>query len=668
MGRDGRASAKAMLFALAASALWGIAGFAFGVTGQKLVGLIHQIADPLRFGCWYAFLLLLLWPRDKGVRRPRLLAAVSIVVAASGVVMRGLGQPHFSLADEFLRALFLQSLVMAVLGLLLLEQLWRNATKDTLWSIKPICFGLGAAFGFDFYLYAEAVLFNRIDNDALSIRGLVYVIVVPLLALSHARSKGWVSRIRVSQKIVFHSASLVLAGLYLLFFAGVGYYVRAYGGDWGRALQQALFFAGFLVLVLLVFSRSIRAALRLMVGKHFFRYRYDYREEWLRFTQLLSERGSQEEVGQRVVRALADIVESPAGGLWLKDSQTGDYKAAARWNTPQLDVVESHPSSLCLYAMSLGGVLNVDEVRKNPERFEPLVMPAWVLGLPNAWLFVTLQVSEDVIGFVILTTPRTSMEVNWEVNDLLRTAGRQAATFLAQMQATEALLEARKFEAFNRMSAFVLHDLKNIVSQLSLMLRNAERHRDNPEFQRDMFSTVEHSVERMRDLMLQLRQRGQPAEALSGVALEAVIERLSAAKRSQGLTFDVEVKATAIVKGHDERIERVIGHALQNALDATEQGGKVEIKLFRNGEYAVVEIRDTGEGMTPEFVRERLFKPFQTTKTAGMGVGAYESSLYVRELGGRIGVQSEVMVGTTITMWLPLLNSQANSSVRNVNE
>ena len=259
-----------------------------------------------------------------------------------------------------------------------------------------------------------------------------------------------------------------------------------------------------------------------------------------------------------------------------------------------------------------------------------------------------------MIGFVILVTARTAMEVNWEVNDLLKTAGRQAGAFLGQMRAAEALLEVRKFDAFNRMSAFVVHDLKNIVAQLSLMLKNAERHRDNPEFQQDMLMTVEHAVERMRQLMMQLREGATPLDSPRGIALGAVIRRIQVAKSRQGREVEVDLADKVIAKGHEDRVERVIGHIVQNALDATERGGRVWVRMEKRDGHALVLIRDTGHGMSPEFLRKRLFKPFQTTKPAGMGIGAYESFQYVHELGGKISVDSEVDVGTQVSLLLPL--------------
>ena len=308
-------------------------------------------------------------------------------------------------------------------------------------------------------------------------------------------------------------------------------------------------------------------------------------------------------------------------------------------------------------------MINLEEYRASPGRYADLVMPEWVYRIPNVWLIVPLMVSHEMTGFVILCSARTRIEVNWEVNDLLRTAGCQAAGFLARMQATEALLEARKFDAFNRMSAFVVHDLKNIVTQLSLMLRNAERHRDNPEFQQDMLMTVEHSVERMRQLMMQLREGATPPGTACGVALPDVIERIGRSKMEQGRRVELRISEHLATRGHEERLERVIGHLVQNALDATPEDGRVWVSLGKRGDRAVVEVGDTGQGMSQEFIRERLFKPFQSTKQAGMGIGAYESAQYIRELGGELQVESQENMGTRVTMILPLFEAGSRSDL-----
>jgi putative PEP-CTERM system histidine kinase len=553
---------------------------------------------------------------------------------------------------------------MIVLGLMLIEQLFRNVSEDSRWNIKPLCLGLGSIFVFDLYLYSDALMFNRIDADAFAVRGFVNTLVIPLLVMSTLRSRDWTSKIRLSQKVAFHSATLLIAGLYLLFMAGIGYYVRYFGGDWGRALQLGMFFAGLMGLGFLVVSGSMRAKLRVLVGKHFFSYRYDYREEWLKFTQTLSAQDSPKAMGQQVIRGLANMVESPGGGLWLLETGQPTFTQAARWNIPAEENSEDFNSPLIQFLLTSGWVINLEEFRCYPGRYGQLDIPAWISNIPNAWLVIPLMVGNEITGFVILASSRTQLDVNWEVNDLLRTAGCQAAGFLAKMQATEALLEARKFDAFNKMSAFVVHDLKNIVTQLSLMLRNAERHRDNPEFQQDMLMTVEHSVERMRQLMMQLREGATPPGTACGVNLPDVIERIHRSKMDQGCSLELRIGERLITRGHEERLERVIGHLVQNALDATDPSGKVWVSLERRGDRAAIEVGDTGHGMSQEFIRDRLFKPFQSTKQAGMGIGAYESAQYIRELGGEMLVDSEESQGTRITMILPLFDIRTESDLR----
>lgn len=651
---------RALFVAVLLCALWGMVGLAFALTGQIIFLAGSLLADVFRFGGWYFFLLVLLKPEssEEGVPgRLRWLGGIALALLCIGIAAQAMAilGVRFFIPPQRL-ALF-DSLAMTVFALVLVEQLFRNVAVDWRWSIKPLCVGLGGAVLFDLYLYSDALLFNRLDADAFSIRGFVHALVVPLVAISTVRSHDWKSRIVLSQRAALQSATLVSVGVYLLFMAAAGYYVRYFGGDWGRAFQLALLFAALLLLGILSLSGSMRAKFRVLVGKHFFSYRYDYREEWLRFTSTLSSQDGFSEMGQHVVKGLADMVESPAGALWLKDPTARFFAQAACWNIPVSSATEDADSKLCQFLVDSGWVINLEEYRSLPRRYDRLDLPAWLVEVPNAWLVVPLATGSEMIGFVVLATARTKIDVNWEVNDLLKTAGRQAGAFLGQMQATEALLEVRKFDAFNRMSAFVVHDLKNIVAQLSLMLKNAERHRDNPEFQQDMLMTVEHSVERMRQLMMQLREGATPVDSPRGIDLGDVIRRIQTAKAGQGRDLEISLTDKVIAKGHEDRVERVIGHIVQNALDATENGGRVWVRLERQGAHAMVEVGDTGHGMTPEFLRERLFKPFQTTKPAGMGIGAYESFQYVHELGGKVSVDSAINVGTQVSLLLPLFDA-----------
>ncbi|HEX7455163.1 MAG TPA: XrtA/PEP-CTERM system histidine kinase PrsK [Gallionella sp.] len=656
----------AMLIALGLNSLWGWSGFLFSLTAQPAFLHLHLLLDTLRYGAWYACLLVLLnIGTEAGIVQPlrrKRLIGVAVVIVIIGVASQGF-LLWFSGTFSVARLAQFNALAMVIYALSLVEQLLRNAEEDSRWNIKPLGLSLACVFIFDLYLYSDALLFQRIGGDAFGVRGFVYALIIPLLAQSIARTRQRTLRLVLSQTAAFHTTTLVMVGVYLLVASAAGYYVRYFGGNWGRALQITLLFAALLALLVLAFSGSMRAKLRVYIGKHFFRYRYDYREEWLKFTKALSAEGASHEVGQRLIRGLADLVESPAGALWLKDDAGQRYEQSARWNTPDVTVGEDVDSSLVRFLLDSGWVMNLEEYRLKPDRYEGVSLPEWLTGLPNAWLVVPLVTANKMVGFVVLTTARTTLDMNWEVNDLLKTVGRQAASFIAQMQATEALLEARKFDSFNRMSAFVVHDLKNIVTQLSLMIKNAERHRDNPEFQRDMLSTVQNSVERMRQLMLQLREGATPVGVVCGVDLAAIVHRIKIAKAGQLPELDLHVEESVIARGHEERIERVIGHMVQNALDATDSSGIVEVIVGRLDGMALVEVSDTGGGMSPEFVRERLFKPFQTTKQAGMGIGAYESFQYVQELGGKIQVDSTPNVGTRVKMLLPLFNIPRGSDL-----
>lgn len=690
---------RALSVAVALCALWAAAGLAFALWGREVFLAASLLSDVLRFGGWYFFLLTLLRPESgahaPASKSPRWLPLAALALVLGGVLAQLLALLGIAVPGGAQRLALLDSLAMAVFALVLVEQLFRNVDSDSRWSIKPLCLGLGGAFLFDLFLYSDALLFNRIDADAFSIRGFVHALAVPLVAVSTLRSRGWKTRIVLSRRAALQSATLAMVGIYLLFMAAAGYYVRYFGGDWGRAIQLAVLFAALLMLGALAVSGSMRATLRVLVGKHFFSYRYDYREEWLRFTQALSSQDGFSGMGTHAVRGLADMVESPAGALWLKDPSKRFFAQAACWNLPISAATEDAGGALCCFLNESGWVLNLEEYRAAPRRYERLDLPAWLLEVPNAWLVVPLATCNELIGFVVLATARTRVDVNWEVNDLLKTAGRQAGAFLGQMQASDALLEARKFDAFNRMSAFVVHDLKNIVAQLSLMLKNAERHRDNPEFQQDMRMTVEHSVERMRQLMMQLREGATPVDSPRGIDLCELIRRVQTAKAGQGREVEVELeiepepgidpksergceagkpladalekaprvagetRERVVARGHEDRVERVIGHVVQNALDATESGGRVWVRLARQGGHARIEVGDTGCGMTKEFLRERLFKPFQTTKPAGMGIGAYESFQYVHELGGKISVDSALDVGTRVSLLFPLFDGGA---------
>jgi putative PEP-CTERM system histidine kinase len=225
------------------------------------------------------------------------------------------------------------------------------------------------------------------------------------------------------------------------------------------------------------------------------------------------------------------------------------------------------------------------------------------------------------------------------------------------MRASNQLIVARQFESFNRTTTFVIHDLKNLIAQLSLLLANAEKHKHNPEFQADMLETVENAVARMNKVLAQLRRSNDETRTQS-MALSDILNDVVASKQAFKLRPTLELPPPNLrIRAERERLTRAIGHLLQNALEATPPTGKVTLSAHEESGQAIVDIIDTGMGMEDEFIRTRLFQPFDSTKGAGMGIGAYECRETIRALGGTIEVNSKVGGGTHFRLSLPLDNN-----------
>ncbi|MHB8848230.1 MAG: XrtA/PEP-CTERM system histidine kinase PrsK [Burkholderiales bacterium] len=543
---------------------------------------------------------------------------------------------------------------LAVLGMVSIEQLFRNTHPESRWGIKFMSMGAGIIFSYDFYMYSDAMLFRHIDVSLWTARGFVDAFAVPLVLVSAVRNPQWSLQVRTSRHVVFHTMALFGSGAYLLVMAAAGYYIRIIGGSWGAVLQIAFFFGTTVLLLIIFFSGGMRSKLRVTLSKHFFNYKYDYREEWLRFTRTLLTSKPNEQIYEAAINAVAALVESPAGALWMEQEAGTGYVCFAHHNIamPQL-IVPPHDSMIRFLSRSKW-VINIDEYHPNPELYGDLVMPEWLLALDSAWLVVPLMLYEQLLGFIVLAAPRTKVQFNWEVSDLLKAAGHQLASHLAQKRANDALVVAKQFDSFNRMSAFVVHELKNLIMQLSLMVSNAEKHGSNPEFQADMLSTVENSVQKMNHLLQQLHTSNQEVEQTAVdiyPLLEAVIRDKSAYRPAPQL----QGEGGKFVRANREMLGRVIGHLIQNACEATENEGKVSVRLKSSGESALIEVEDNGKGMDEHFIRDHLFRPFDSTKRSGMGIGAYECLTYVRELGGTLEVSSIPGRGSLFKLTLPVV-------------
>jgi putative PEP-CTERM system histidine kinase len=278
------------------------------------------------------------------------------------------------------------------------------------------------------------------------------------------------------------------------------------------------------------------------------------------------------------------------------------------------------------------------------------------------WVGVPLLHQQRLVGLVILASPEYRRPLDWEDFDLLRTAGNQAASSLAEALSQEALANAHRFEEFNRRFAFILHDIKNLVSQMSLLARNAERHADNPEFRADMVATLQSSVGKMNELLARLAphspSRVQRVEALP---LRPILSAAIAAKRrDRDVQLLGDASLCALVDA--AALEQAVGHLLQNAVDAS-SGTSVTVRVSADEASVSIAITDKGIGMDSDFIRNRLFQPFASTKPGGFGIGAFEARSLIAAMGGQISVDSRPGQGTTFTICLPAARAEPERKI-----
>jgi putative PEP-CTERM system histidine kinase len=546
-------------------------------------------------------------------------------------------------------------LVLALLAFVLTGQLYGDATIEPHAALRCVCLAALAVVGLQTYMYAVTLMLAETPIWVMNLRASGIVAASLLLAYCMQTNPQWSLAIFVSQQARVYAPRLLGAVVALSMMLTAVPLSRALGPVTARWFAPLCIAVIVVLLLLLLFSELLRAQLRVFISKHFLPFRYDYREEWLRLIDTLASPGQDRPLPERAIQSLAQIVGSPAGVLWMRMADDLPYQCIEAWNTtlkPDITVDSTDP--VITFMRERQWILDTAELDRRPDLYPGLVRPEWLKSLPAALLIVPLFSGEVVIGFAILFQSSSAFRLTFEEIDLLRTSGRQVAAHLAQYHADRQLSESRQFEAFNRLTAFIMHDLKNLIAQQSLMVENAARHKNNPAFFEDAMATIENSVARMSKLLQQL-QTGDSSGPARMVNLKSCVRdaiRKCPGREPQPVFNEPEVEMQAFVDG--ERLATVLAHLIRNAQDATGAKGHVDIEISRSGTFACISVTDDGCGMAEEFVRHRLFRPFDTTKgSQGMGVGAYQARAFAMSSGGMMDVESELGAGTTMRIRLP---------------
>lgn len=563
---------------------------------------------------------------------------------------------------------------IAICNVLLIENLYFNTHGDSRWHVNLLCIALGGLFLYDLVLYSDAVLFRRVSPLLYEGRASVTLLVAPLLALAAARNRRWAVDIHVSRTVVFHSATLIASGLFLLGLAGAGEIFRRGGAEWGYVAEVTLISGGVLAIAVLITSGSARGRLRSLVVDHFFSHRYDYRRQWMQCITTLSAPETYVGLQTRAIRAIAEVVDSPAGVLFLRDPEDAAFRWAGSWNLPAVTspVPVGHP----VIESFRGGewIVEFDPPAparswpRPPARVRPDGAPTAgmrdpgaidadpLAELPRAWLAVPLSHLGRLIGFILVARSRGGFKLDREVFDLLRIVGHEVASHVAEQRAMQVLTETRQLQDYSKRFAFVIHDIKNVSSQLSMLLSNAERHAGNPDFQRDMLNTVQASVGKITRMLARLQAREREHGRTIIVPMERLTEIASAYLRARGVAVSVDHDGrTADVAIDASSFDAVVTHLLNNAIEVS--AGAARLRVRHESLSVFIDIIDNGPGMTPEFIRDSLFRPFASTKRDGHGIGVFQARELLREAGGDLMVFSRPDKGTTMRVLLPAVGS-----------
>src|SRR5579862_1326239 len=619
-----------------ATALWAAAAIAGPGPGSGPAGAALELA---RSAAWCAVMIHLLQRQFGGRRRMAGLAGCLAAIASFVMMIAVHDQRLPSPSAELL----LGYLALAVFGAFLADNLYRGTPTDRRWHISLLFVGIGGMFVYDLPFYADAALFRQFSPLLADGRPIAAILAAPLVAVTAARNRDWVIDIHVSRDVVFHTGSLILSGIFLLALATVGEAFRVIGPGWGGLAEVALLLAGATAIGVSLTSGSARSRLRHLVVDNFFTHRYDYRKEWLRCIATLSQ-PDQSGPATRIIKALAAIADSPAGQLWMRDPEGTAFHWNGSWNLQPASGAEPADGPFAAAFRDGNWVIELEREPRQPE---------FVAEIGGAWLAVPLNHLGTLLGFVVLVAPRAPQRLDREAFDLLRIVGRQAASHAAERQQAQAMLETRRLRDFGNRFAFAVHDMKNVASQLSMIVQNAARFRSDPEFHDDVFLTVEAALGELNTLIARLRP-APSAVALGALSdpVDLIAEAIAAVGRTRGVTINLRHdggRGAVAVDG--ELLRNVVSHLCDNAIDAAVREVSVNVRHERS--RLVVDIADDGAGMPAEFVRDQLFAPFGSTKDDGLGIGAYQARELIRSVGGDLLAQSRPGVGTTMRIVLP---------------
>ena len=526
-----------------------------------------------------------------------------------------------------------------------LELLLRTATRASLWRSKYLVLGLGAIFLGRFYFLSQVLLFQVLMAVYVTSGAAMVVLGNLAIAGSLVRERLRETEFTVSPHMMYRSVGVGVLGLYLLVIGVLSWLLTKLDIPETMFWTSLLVFVSAIGLAALLLSDNLRWRVKRFIALHLYRSKYDYREQWINFTHRLGSRLSLDDLVGNVLAAVTSAVGAAKAAIYVDDGN-GTYRLHGhQWLERALPILDTSLPLLQRLArdgrpvaLEAGGVLEF--------------MPAGAVAVPLLW-------QGRLTGVMLVGPERTNTPYTVEDLQFLVTAGEQAAGAIVTARLSETLARAREFEAFHRLTSFVIHDLKNSIAGLSLLSENALKHFDDPEFQRDAITTLSRTVERMKGLLARLS--GAPESTALQLRPVSVAVLAQEAIRLAGGRGSIvrDVVAVPDVDGDPDALLRVFQNLVKNAVEALATGeGVVTVRTYTEPGWVVFSVHDTGCGMSDEFVRTSLFAPFRSTKRGGWGIGLYQSKTIVDAHRGRIEGASKEGSGSTFVVRLPLAENR----------
>jgi putative PEP-CTERM system histidine kinase len=613
-----------------------------------------QLLEVLRYMGWFLVLIYLLMYSQKTRLPLRWSALIYICIAAvSALWIDGLNAELIPFMDP--KSWLYIKIVLCLAAIVIAEQLLRHDHSSRV--SKLVALVAITQLAYDMLVFSNLLLFTQTNNNLWYARSFLNTATSLILALSiitYPFQQRQESKFQLSRSIIIFNMSFILAGVFLLCMSLLGLMVKWFNIEWAEVSQILLYVMSIFIIAALSCVERFRQVVTVWISKNFFSNKYDYQKQWIELDALLSQKRTDNNGYEIALSALTTLFNCQSGGIWLEGQQFYSPVALKNFELPSSRAIEANNSHFIQLMAKNEWVFQAPRHTGINDRDNNKYLPKWFTDTDDAWVIVPLNAHQGLIGFAVLCKKSINTSLTWEDLDILKLTGRQIGSYISNHRASEKLIQNKKFDLFNKITAFAVHDIKNLIAQQSLMLNNAEKFKHHPEFVDDVILTIANSVEKMDQLLVKLQ--GNPHGKLESVnvneLLQNAIEMNATGYPEPSLSVQGE---PAFVMADRDKLQMALYHLIRNAQDATEDSGIITIKLTTEIEALWLEVKDTGCGMDKEFIKEQLFKPFSSTKkNQGMGIGAYQIRELIHSLQGEVFVDSVKNQGTKFSIYLPL--------------